>query len=112
MYTPSTLSLTPRLKLSGRRYRNCIITTCNQYAECDSASIQCAAIARALVTNLVCVLADELTGNLDKVTAHNIVTMMKTLAHETQFAMVLVTHDLSVADICDMRYTLSQGSLV
>lgn len=80
-------------------------------AELSGGERQRAAIARALVTRPLCVLADELTGNLDKVTAHNIVTLMQTLAHDMQSAMVLVTHDLAIAALCDKQYTLRLGKL-
>ena len=56
---------------------------------------QRAAIARGLVNNPTVVLADEPTGNLDSVTAKNIVELMKRMARDLGQTFIVVTHDRS-----------------
>jgi len=54
---------------------------------------QRAAIARGLVNNPTIVLADEPTGNLDSVTAENVVQLMKKMAKELNQTFIVVTHE-------------------
>lgn len=72
---------------------------------------QRAAIARALVTNPKCVLADEPTGNLDGKTAQNVYHMMMQLNVEYQTSFVVVTHDEGLATNMDAVYRIESGRL-
>ena len=70
---------------------------------------QRAAIARGLVNNPTVVLADEPTGNLDSVTAINIVELMKRMARDLGQTFIVVTHDRSQFGEVDRIITIKDG---
>jgi len=70
------------------------------------------AVARALVGNPSCILADEPTGNLDTQTADQVFDLMISVAQNFNTAFVIVTHDPLRAKRCDRIMKLTQGVLI
>ena len=69
------------------------------------------AIARAIVTSPDIILADEPTGNLDHKNATTVFESFLELAEDFKTAIVLVTHDQSIAQKMEKNYHLSSGKL-
>ena len=72
---------------------------------------QRAALARALVTQPACVLADEPTGNLDRHTADEVFPLMLRMNAVHGTSLVIVTHDATLAASCQRRLLLCDGRL-
>jgi len=69
------------------------------------------AVARALVGQPDCILADEPTGNLDHETASSVQELFFTLNSEFGTSLVMATHDLGLARKLDHTYKLANGTL-
>ena len=70
------------------------------------------AIARAIVADPVVVLADEPTGNLDRVSATRTMELLRQLVDEYGKTLVMVTHDAAAAKYADRVVHLDKGRIV
>ena len=70
------------------------------------------AIARALASDAKIILADEPTGNLDTENSEIVIDLLQKLAHEEGYCVIVVTHDLSIADKADEVLRLKDGRLI
>lgn len=69
------------------------------------------AIARAMASGGQILLADEPTGNLDSQNEKVIVNLLYRLAHEENYAVIVVTHNEKVAESADVIYGMLDGTL-
>lgn len=69
------------------------------------------AIARALCNKPDIILADEPSGNLDKESAAKIHDLLLNFVRKENKSLIVVTHDHSLASLCDRRYVLQEGIL-
>jgi len=84
----------------------------HKIGELSGGERQRVAIARALVTNPLCVLADEPTGNLDPRNAEKVLQLFFDLQHSSQTSVVMVTHDMQIAQKAQRTFALEEGSLI
>jgi lipoprotein-releasing system ATP-binding protein len=70
------------------------------------------AIARALANSPSILLADEPTGNLDSENSEHIFTLLKKITHQQQITLLLVTHNTSVSQGCDVTFTMRDGQII
>jgi putative ABC transport system ATP-binding protein len=69
------------------------------------------AIARSLASGAKILLADEPTGNLDGANTDNVMGILKKLAHEDGYCVIVVTHDPDAAAVADIIYRMRDGAL-
>lgn len=77
--------------------------------ELSGGEMQRAAIARALIGNPQVLLADEPTGNLDRGTGQEILSILRNLNRQQKLTIVMVTHDLAIAEMADRVVRLVEG---
>jgi putative ABC transport system ATP-binding protein len=80
-------------------------------AQLSGGEQQRVAIARALAPDPAILVADEPTGNLDGKTGEQIVSLLFALKRERGATLILVTHDLSLAEQCDTIVRLRDGRI-
>jgi putative ABC transport system ATP-binding protein len=80
-------------------------------ADLSGGQKQRVALARALAGNPEILLADEPTAALDSHTGRSVLELMRRLAHEQNRAVVIVTHDIRVADLGDRLVHLEDGKI-
>ena len=68
-------------------------------------------IARVLAKNPKIIFADEPTGNLDQTTAKEVMSVIFDYVKTNNAALILVTHDKDIAQLCDIKYQLSNQHL-
>ncbi len=69
------------------------------------------AIARSLASGAKIILGDEPTGNLDGANTQNIIDILSGLAHEKRYCVIIVTHDIEVAEAADVALRMKDGEL-
>src|SRR6202166_812795 len=70
------------------------------------------AIARALANDPRVILADEPTGNLDTVNSERAFQLLKDLVHKGGKALLLVTHNPTIAEACDWIHEMKDGLII
>jgi putative ABC transport system ATP-binding protein len=80
--------------------------------ELSGGESQRVALARAFVTKPKVLLADEPSGNLDQQTGEDVMKLLFDLVHETKATLILVTHNLDLAQKCELKFKLEKGQLI
>lgn len=114
---PMELNGVPRKKAKARAAENlkAVGLDAEKYqrfpARLSGGEQQRVAIARSLSSGAKILLADEPTGNLDSENSRNIMSILTRLAHENGYCVIIITHDLSLADAADRIYRIENGVL-
>ena len=81
-------------------------------SELSGGERQRVAIARAMIAEPACLMADEPTGNLDATNAREVLDLIIELNKNRDTALLIVTHDLSIANKMERKFDLTNGFLV
>jgi putative ABC transport system ATP-binding protein len=98
------LSMLERVGITSQQAKQKVLTL-------SGGQQQRVSIARALCCDTDLIVADEPTGNLDENTAHEIVKLLKDLAHDEGKCVIVVTHDQTIANMSDVTVKLSKGNI-
>lgn len=100
---PKTDLVLEQVKLSHRRNH---LPSRLSGGEC-----QRVAIARALAVKPAILLADEPTGNLDNQTGRQVVDLLFELVHSIDMTLIMVTHNLELAALCQRQLLIEGGAI-
>lgn len=81
-------------------------------SELSGGEQQRVAVARALINNPLVVFADEPSGNLDSQNKEELHKLFFTLRDQMEQTFVIVTHDLGLAEMADIKITMNDGRIV
>ena len=84
----------------------------HRVSELSGGEQQRTALARALIMKPTLLLADEPTGNLDSRAGRLVFDLLQNLCRQRSLAVLMVTHNMALADMMDRRLTLQDGSLI
>jgi len=84
----------------------------HKIAELSGGEQQRVAVARALIHHPSLLLADEPTGNLDQKSSEYVHTLLKELNQHFNMTLIVVTHNMMLADLMDRCVTLKNGQLI
>ncbi len=79
--------------------------------ELSAGEMQRVAIARALANDPALILADEPTGELDSENGYEITKLLLTCCRKYETSVVVATHDETIADVADVKYSIRDGVL-
>lgn len=80
-------------------------------AQMSGGEQQRVALARAIVNEPTVVFADEPTGSLDTKNADNIIQILQDLKEKRKTTIVIVTHDMDIANRCDRKLVMTDGKM-
>jgi ABC-type lipoprotein export system ATPase subunit len=114
---PMQLNGVPKEEIEerGKNYLSSVGITQDKFkrfpANLSGGEQQRVAIARTLATGAHVLLADEPTGNLDKANGDILIEILRKLAHEQSYCVIVVTHDPSIAERSDKVWRMTDGDL-
>lgn len=81
-------------------------------AQISGGQMQRTAIARALINKPKVILCDEPTGNLDSITAQNVINSLLKIKKKYNQTIVIVTHDEELANMADRKISIKDGRCI